>query len=377
MNLRSVAAPLYRQLKSVPGWKTKRKIVVFESDDWGGIRTPNMETYLYLTSKGMDLDTQDAHRYSTNDSLANSVDLQQLFSTLASVKDRNGNAPVFTAISNVANPDFKKIQENNFKTFYYEPFTETLTRYYPQENVFSYWQEGINKRLFMPQFHGREHLNVAVWMKALQEGDNNAHLAFEKGLWSYNNKHPYNIYYQAAFELNDISELTGQAQIIKDGLNLFERLFGYRATLFVPPNGYINNSLEVIAAENGIRFMSTSKVQHETLGQGRMRKVFHYTGQKNGKRQRYLTRNCFFEPSQIGKAWVESCLADISMAFRWRNPVIIGTHRVNYIGAINPLNREQGNLQLQQLLTAMIATWPDIEFMTSSELGELIEFSRR
>ena len=32
-------------LLNIPGWRTKRKLVVIESDDWGAIRMPSKEIY--------------------------------------------------------------------------------------------------------------------------------------------------------------------------------------------------------------------------------------------------------------------------------------------------------------------------------------------
>jgi len=76
-----------------------------------------------------------------------------------------------------------------------------------------------------------------------------------------------------------------------------------------------------------------------------------------------------------GKDWVNSCLNDIDMAFRWNKPAIISSHRVNYIGALDPGNRENGLSQLKQLLKEVVSRWPDVEFMTSAELGDLIQKS--
>lgn len=224
----------------------------------------------------------------------------------------------------------------------------------------------------MPQFHGREHLNIAPWMRALQNGDKEALLAFEYGLWGYNNIHPLGLMFQAAFDLELASDLKVQELAISSGLILFEKLFGYKADFFVPPNGPFNNNLEKVAAKGGIKYMSASKIQNEVLGEGKTRKKIHYLGQKNQHNQRYITRNCFFEPSDTTKDWVTSCLADIENAFQWKKPAVISSHRVNYIGGLNENNRKQGLEQLSILLTSIIKKWPEVEFMTSSELGELI-----
>jgi hypothetical protein len=360
-----------KNLSNIPGWRTNRKIVVIESDDWGSIRMPSLEAFEKLSKQGLDISSGDAKRYNQNDTLASAADLSSLYEILTKYKDINGNHPVFTAVSLVANPDFEKIKANNFEKYYWEPFTETLEKY-NKADAFPLWQEGISKRLFIPQFHGREHLNIAPWMRALQNGDKEALLAFNHGLWGYNNKHPFGLMFQAAFDLEQSSDLEIQKDAITSGLILFEELFGYKARFFVPPNGPFNNSLEKNAADGGIQFMSASKIQNEVLGEGKTRKKLHFLGQKNQHGQRYITRNCFFEPSQPGKDWVNSCLNDIDIAFNWKKPAIISSHRVNYIGSLTQSNRDLGNKSLKDLLTKIVARWPDVEFMSSSELGDLI-----
>ncbi len=365
---------VFRNLSNLPGWRTKRKIIVIESDDWGSIRMPSTTIFNELTAS-MDLKGSDSLRYNKNDTLASSEDLSALYDTLFSFKDYNKNNPVFTAISVVANPDFYKIESSDFTNYYYEPFTATLENY-GYADAYDLWLEGINNKLFIPQFHGREHLNVAVWMEALKNNDAQTMLAFSKGLWGYNNSNQFNIMYQAAFDLSNPKEVAYHHDIIVDGLRIFEDLFGYKASYFVPPNGSFNNQLEETAAEAGIRYMSAAKLQHEALGKGKTRKVFHYLGQKNKYQQTYITRNAFFEPSQDGKDWVNSCLSDIEIAFKWNKPAIISTHRVNYIGVLNEKNRTNGLNQLNELLSIILKKWPEVEFMTSVELGDLISKRR-
>lgn len=362
---------ILKTISNLPGWRSNRKIVVFESDDWGSIRMPSLETYKKLKEKGLDVFSGDALRYNQNDTLASAKDLSSLFESLIKFKDINGNHPVFTVVSIVANPNFEKIKENNYQNYFWEPFTDTLEKY-NLADAFPLWEEGIRNKIFIPQFHGREHLNIAAWMRALQRSDEETHIAFENGVWGYKNKHVFGLSYQAAFDLEHIEDLTIQEETIVSGLTLFEKIFGYKAQFFVPPNGPFNNSLEKIAFESGIQYMSVSKMQYEVLGEGKTRKKFHYLGQKNKHGQRYITRNCFFEPSQPEKDWVASCLNDIELAFKWKKPAIISSHRVNYIGALNSKNRDLGLKSLEELLTKIISKWPEVEFMTSNELGDVM-----
>lgn len=43
MNLKQY---ITHNLLNIPGWRTNRKIVVIESDDWGSIRMPSQEVYV-------------------------------------------------------------------------------------------------------------------------------------------------------------------------------------------------------------------------------------------------------------------------------------------------------------------------------------------
>ena len=363
-----------RNLSNIPGWRTRRKFVVFESDDWGSIRMPSKEVFENLLEAGIDLIGDSGFRFNKYDTLATSEDLALLFDVLASMKDYKGRSAVFTPVSVTANPDFKKICQNDFKEYFYEPFTETLKRSLGCENSYDLWKEGIDKRLFMPQFHGREHLNVKVWMKALQENHKKTRVSFDNKMWGIStaDNPEIKVEFQAAFDFIDKDDLEYQKEVIISGLNLFHTLFNYRATYFVPPNGPYSSTIEPVCFQEGVKIISVSKLQIEPLGSGMTRKKVNWMGKKSKSGVRYITRNCLFEPFKQGKDWVDSCLHDISVAFRWHKPAVISSHRVNYVGTLDKQNRDRGLKQLKMLLTQILKNWPDAEFITSAELGEII-----
>ena len=63
----------------------------------------------------------------------------------------------------------------------------------------------------------------------------------------------------------------------------------------------------------------------------------------------------------------------IKTAFLWKKPAIINTHRLNFIGAINEENRNQNLKDFKELLTRIINKWPDVEFLSSNQLVEVIK----
>jgi hypothetical protein len=363
---------------NIPGWRTNRKIVVIESDDWGSIRMPSRKVFDALLRAEIPVNTS---HYTLYDSLESNADLEMLMETLTKFKDSTGRHPVITGVNIVANPDFEKIAATNFTEYFYEPFIETCRRYPQHNNVYALWKEGIEKRLMVPVFHGREHLNVKRWMHALHTGHKSTLRAFEHQITGI----PRNGIdgemvpdFQAAFDIDTPNDLPYLKIVLETGLDLFEKLYGYRSRYFVPTNGPFNNSLEKDLHRLEVDYINTAKKQKEPLGYGKYKSHIRFLGQKNRFGQQYLTRNCFFEPASSGfewprsTDWVNNCLREIETAFRWHKPAVISSHRVNYIGYLHPENRDKSLKLLSELLTKMLKRWPDIEFMTSVELGDVI-----
>ena len=368
---------------NIPGWHTKRHIVVIESDDWGSIRMSSLEAFERLKSAGIPVDKD---HYNINDALESNEDLERLFETLQKFKDSTGRHPVMTGVNVVANPDFKAIAANNFKEYVYEPYTKTCGRYPNHDRVYELWKKGIAERLFVPILHGREHLNAQFWMRALQKGDLSTVVAFRdcvtgiplKGIGGATVPN-----FQAAFDIDTPDDLPYQKEVIKAGAALFEHLYGYKPKYFVPTNGPFNNTLEKDLLDAGIKYINTGKKQREPLGNGQYKVNTRFLGDKNQYGQIYLTRNCFFEPAAIGYELpmshdvINYGLKEIEIAFRWHKPATISSHRVNYIGYLHPENREKGLKALSKLLGEIIKRWPDVEFMTSVELGDLIASTKQ
>jgi hypothetical protein len=368
------AKAILKGISNIPDWKTKRRIVVIESDDWGTIRMPSVESFKRLEGLGIDLRFGDMERFNLYDNLATKQDLEFLFEVLSSVKDSRGEHAVFTPISIVANPDFQKIEASGFQEYFYEPFTDTLKRFPGCENAFDLWKEGMEKKLFVPQMHGREHLNVISWMGALQAADKHTISAFKEESWGFKTSFKHIESYQAAFELASPSDLEYHKTVLQDGLQLFEKLFGYKAVYFVSPNVYFSNTLNRTLAENGIKYRSTAKIQREVSdGNKKTRTRLHYHGQKEKHGIRYMIRNCVFEPNRDGDSSVDTCLNQIYSSFKWNKPAIISTHRANFVGALSPENRDKGLRQLTTLLKEIVKNWPDVEFMTSEQVAALMD----
>lgn len=365
----SLANKIKTALINLPGKRIKDKIVVFESDDWGSIRMPNRSISSRARAMGINIESSS---YTLYDTLASSNDLQALFDVLSEFKDFSGNHPIITFNTVTANPNFELIAESNFKQYYYEPFTNTLEKYYPKENVFELWQEGIKNGLIQPQFHGREHVNVNLWLELLKAKVHSIQKSFELGFWGVgheNYKEHSKIKLQATYDTNTISDLDFHKGSIASGLHLFESIFGFRSISFIPNNFIFHKELlKNTLLENGVNVLQGMKYHVNPLFGNEKRE---YKRRKNGFDGEFynLVRNCVFEPSQEKSKndVVNTCLAQISNAFSFRKPAIITAHRLNFIGSLDEKNRKE-NLDLFRILLAkIIEKWPDVQFFSSDD----------
>lgn len=364
---------LSENLFNIPGWKTKRRIIVIESDDWGSIRMPSKDVYELCLKEGYRVDRNLFTKY---DSLASEEDLTLLFDLLLSYKDEMSNNPVITANCLVANPDFKKIQESNFDQYHFELLTETFSKYPSHNKCFEIWHEGIRLNIFKPQSHGREHLNVSRFMKDLKMGDEDAHFAFKckmPGIFKKNSVEKGNDYI-VSLEHYDNSDEIGKELIVKEGLILFKELFGYSSKSFIASNYIWGPRLEHTLKEMDTHYIQGSKYQYIPTGKYKGYKTrYHFLGQTNTLKQIYITRNVYFEPTlnRDGSA-ISSAMRQIETAFFWQKPAIISMHRINFVGYIDKSNRDRTLVLFSELLKKILRKWPEVEFLSTSDLGDLM-----
>lgn len=373
-------------LVNIPGWRTNRCIIVIESDDWGSIRMPSNQIYKKLLSIGLPVDKSHYNKY---DSLESNSDLELLFEVLTSYKDKYGNNPVITANNIVANPYFEKIKESDFQRYYYEPFTETLKQYPEHDKVIELYKEGISNKIFYPQFHGREHVNIFTWLEALREKDKSTKEIFEYGMFTVNlnNSSSCKDVYLDSFGTHNDNELVKIKDSLIEGLELFEDLWDFKSKSFIASCYIWHPAVEEYLNEYGIKHIQSSRIQKipvlkpayptgmydRQAGSNNYRIKRLWTGRKNKLGQIYTCRNVIFEPSaNPDKDWVDSALKEIELAFWWRKPAIISSHRVNYIGFIHEENRTRNLKLLKVLLRKILNKWPNVEFMNSVQLGKII-----
>lgn len=377
--INKIKEKLILNAKNSIGWKTNRKIVVFSVDDYGNVRVNSKEARTKMDEAGMKIYS----RFDILDTLETKQDLEQLYEVLASVKDKNNRSAVFTPFALPCNIDFEKMEAEDFKQFRFEMLPETYKKLAIEQpeaydGAWDLWQTGIAKGYLKPQFHGREHLNLHIFNDKLKKRDAELLTALKNKSYTSISDDDYpSMSSTAAFDFWDVKENETLAPMIAEGLQLFEKVYGYKSNYCTPPVYNIHHSLFKTLQENGIRFIDLGLIRKEHQGFNQYKTSFNYTGKSNNGLST-IVRNIVFEPTEDrGIDWVAFTMKQIETAFRWNRPAVISSHRVNFCGHIDPKNREKGLEALKNLVQEIVKKWPDVEFMSADEMAETLSNQRK
>lgn len=357
---------------NLKGQKLNSKIVVIESDDWGAIRMPNKKVFEILSNLGIPVQNS---VYCKFDTLESNDDVSCLLETLSSVKTREGQSPKLTANFVVSNPDFKKMQEFELSKYFFEPISETYNRLTGHDKVLSIINQGMSENLVLPQFHGRDHINVPLWLELIKT-NKDFKLAFDLGLWGLSKdvypKMEKSI--QATYDSLDIDYCNTS---IQEGLTLFEIIFGFKSKSFIANNYIWPTEIENILFNGGVMHIQGMNYHLLPLNNN---KNYHnkeriYLGYRNNLGMTYGVRNCSFEPIACNDN-SDKTLFQIKNAFLLKKPAIINTHRINFSGGMNKVIRDKNLNEFKNLIKNIVLKWPDVKFMTSAELGNYLNESR-
>lgn len=344
---------------------------MIESDDWGSARLPNIESqreYLKTNHRAANCP------YLSYDCLEGDEDLEAIGNILNEFSDHAGRPAKITANYNVTNPDYEKIGDADLQEYFYEPFTASLAREGRSKNGLEKMSELISTGAWIPQSHGREHVNVARWMSALRASVPEITAAFNNRIYGVSLQCAPSIKQSllASFDCDTNTEFATNAQILESGLKIFQEIFGFYSSTLIPPNYVLApNILNLIPSHNvrGLQGLNLSKLPSSTAMQAKPRIL----GREEARNVRSLVRNVQFEPS-LGPSvdWVDRALTETKKAFDLKKPAVICSHRINFMGGIDKNNSLRGLKDLKTLLREILNRWPRVEFMSSDELIRLI-----
>lgn len=354
------------------GYQTERRIIVFESDDWGAVRVPGEDALNEFKTVFPD---RKLDHYQSFDGLEKIRDIE----TLSGVLHRFAGSfsygnPVFTLNFATANPCFDECVPGDAAHAHYEfePIDVTYRAYGEGDAVLDYVRQGREKTLLHPQLHGREHLNATMWLAA--SGVDPA-VDYARNLRMVGMD---TAFYCNIDALNSNNRLIDGEGYLRDASALFTSLFGFASKSFIPPCYVADRASENILADIGVETIQSSTMRNIPKRDGSYSKRISAFGRFGSRGLCRLVRNVQFEPARsfFNGEGIDACvtgaLDGVKTAFDRRQPAVVCTHRVNYSSRVEGAHCDYSFAALDEFLRRLSILYPDSEFMTSDQLGSLI-----
>ncbi len=343
--------------------------MAFAVDDYGNVRLHSGEARDRMFAAGL----KPGSHFDYLDTLETREDLEALFNTLSSVKDVNGRPACFTPYALPCNIDFETMAGEGNQRYVRELLPVTYGKLESMDEAYvgawALWQEGIKRKLLVPQFHGREHLHLRIFEDRIKRKDPELLLNLENRSYSlFNQEQNGESKWAAAFWFHNAEDIATMEDILVSGLADFKSVYGYNSHAFTAPAQEFPPALEAVLPQLGISLLDKPFFKKRNLGNGKTRPEFFYTGMEIQPGLKAVVRNCVFEPAVNRNHAVKEALDQIEAAFFMNKPAIISSHRVNFCGHIDENNRRESLQSLKELLQAITKKWPDAEFVSVPDL---------
>lgn len=337
-------------------WRCREPVLVIESDDWGMMRRPCVE---WLAPFGVPSEWS-GERLETPD------DLAQLYDVLGRYRDAHGRPACLTANFIVANPDFDAMVADGFSRYIDAPLR-------PSASLVPHWRNGLERQVFIPQYHGRAHIWPGSWVRDLQADEPGARelcahhanggLSLLTGQgWRYHSEY---------IDWNHGECWTDEAldEWIREGLGYFQKLFGFDSCSTIAPHYLLPPRVLPLLAKAGVRYLQGAGYRICRSRNGRRFEIGHILGERSAVNPQmvYLTRTVKFDPRpQRPNHGVDRAIPAIRQLWAHGVPAILDCHRINFCGPW----RDEALTALDELLSALMPMQP--MFLTTVELGEAI-----
>lgn len=325
-------------------------VLVISSDDWGGANPPESVE-----------------------------DLERLHDVLTSVTDAHGNSLVLTTYVNPAEPDFDAISASDYTSYSWRYCYRNKPEVAQRLRVLH--EAGI----IDIQFHGREHYNIPLWLSLLQAGCPGFREACLAGRVPWREGPGWDVkadprlpflrqsFIDAAGCPPRALPVEDQYDMMVCGLGMLEAEFGTRPIILTPP-GYRHDMNTLHAMKHaGLRYIDCVRCAVPQVdGAGNLLESRVRWDYGVGFAEvRALIRNVHFEPQRTEMSNEEYLREAMKMVCRQllaRRPVVISSHRWNYVAAENP-NRDRDTALLRDLVARIKHVAPDIVFLSASDLA--------
>jgi hypothetical protein len=351
----------FRKFLPAVGYRFKRPLVLFQSDDWGFVGIRDQEGFQELQGRGLSLGTNPYDYYSVE----TEEDLHCLYEVLHRHHDSIGRSPCFVFNFVMANLNFPRVINSGYARLALMPLAEGLPGKWNRPGFLETYQEGIQQGFIYPAFHGLTHFSQAAALKALQANDERSDLL--RKLYEAHTPLLYGQMPWIGFEYHapQSNGLTGwldpasQNRLIQEGVNLFRELFHQQPVSACAPGYRANEYTRKGWAANGIQIVQN--------GPG-LPLAPHFDS--NGLLCLY--RNLSFEPALNPDQDEHFAMKKAEEAFSCGKPIIVCMHSVNFHSTI----RNQRDLSLRRLdnfLMRLEKRFKDLLYIHDEDLLQIIK----
>ena len=295
--------------------------------------------------------------------------LAQLLACLQGHKDSVNRTAVITADVVLSVPDVEKITADPDFSYQRKMLDESAPE------IYQVMLTGIKTGVFVPQLHGLEHLNGQAFARLCQHNDARIAAAVsDPHGWNWESLDSFlQGHYVDGSQLptQAISPENAQA-VIALATQTFQKLFGYPSISTVAPCYLWNGTIESIWQKHAIQIIQTAGYRcdgRDKQGHYHQDRQLIRAGNLSDGEQIYLVRNVMYEPVD-GRNTPDTAYREALSACDQALPVSISTHRYNYTRSEDEFRSSLEGLD--QLLTDIRTTLPDVRFVSSPELGAQI-----
>jgi hypothetical protein len=346
----------------------RHTIVVIESDDWGYASLYDKTNYDKI--KNFIKDFNSPYSYNV---IENSEDIEMLYQQCSSIKDSFEQKLIFTSNFIVQEPDFEQIVQNNFTKVYFKNIS------------YHRYKKLISNNIFFPQFHGRHHFNIIEWEKNLKDDlydsrtlcQNKAFVLIPYNLSQYNAENAIVSEDKIVYHSKEYLKY-----LIRDGLKIFEEIFGFKSKSVIAPSYYKNEDCEEIYRFNGVEYIQGDDLSHLYKKNSKTVNKKTFLGYMNNGLIS-LVRNITFEPSRwFFLVYREYQYQRKILYLKTKrevykgNPLVVCSHSYNYLGGLNPKMRDFSLQELNLYIKYIKKLNKETIFLTSVDLGELVSTYR-
>ena len=350
-----------RSLLPVEGFAFGLPLVVLQSDDWGRVGVRDREGWEELRNLGVTLGERSYDFYS----LETAEDIGAVVSLLQRHRDSTGRPACLGMNFIVANVDFAKVSNDNFRQIHLRALTEGLPDGWNRPGLFEAYREGISAGVLSPALHGTTHFCRRAVERHLDDPGERGVLL--RTLWKAGVPYIHWRMPWVGFEYWD-SERTGEEDFLTSGIQetlidsavqSFARFFAKAPRSACAPGYRANQSTHHAWAKRGIQVAQN--------GPGCAMPP-HFDG--NGIL--HLYRSMDFEPASGHEFSVHACLRAVEKCFARGLPAIVSVHSINFHSTIKDFRSRTLGF-LDEFLTTLEAKHPDLLYVRDEDLYDLVE----